>query len=225
MVDYSKWDNLLVDEDEEDAPKKARPEVTRFDRPTSVTIPSGQSESALSVASKPNPDKDAPPLEKADPAQNGARREKYHWGQTRSHVDAFFYVPADARARDMSVSLEADGALAISCRGQVLIDDVLGFRVEHDKDGFLDWTLEDAEDGAGRRALHINFTKIAPSGTVTWCAKLLRSEEPIDLAELQGRDTKWRSATEVLEEATELFKRQVRDNKVGISLTPPSDDL
>ena len=125
MVDYSKWDNLVVSSDEEDVRSNAgnQPEVTRLSKPSKVTFGNGAVRYEPS-APKPPSRKPTKPKQKSRSAfaLNGADNGAYLWSQTGEEVCITVLLPASAKARDVNLSLSNSGRLLCSYQGKTLLE-------------------------------------------------------------------------------------------------------
>lgn len=220
MVDYSRWDGVGDEEEEEEKLVSAKPVVTKFDKARSVTIPGrdvAAPGSALESVGRKTAEENVESRWK-----NGALCKRYYWSQDRSVVDMYFFVPGNIRGKEVRVELDVPRRhLKIVYHGNhVVVDDELCFALEEDTDGELDWNVEDDPVDGSRRVVHIVVRKKAPQGTVSWCSQILKDETPIDTSTIQGRKDKWKSASQLMKEATEIFKRNVAEDKIAIQLPP-----
>ncbi|KAJ8908032.1 hypothetical protein NDN08_008129 [Rhodosorus marinus] len=230
MVDYSKWDNLVDDDDDDvtDEGERSKPVVTKYAKAQSVTIP-GNSESHHGVRIEPSGQVDIPERgkvevvelskkQKRNNRQNGGTTSTYYWRQDKSQVEIFFYVPAGTKANTVRLEIGDENHLVLSIDGEALVDDDLAFTPEDPEDEFLDWSIEDDDDLVDQRVVRLTLKKKSPSGTVSWCSRIFDDEEPIDLSTVEGRNERWKPAGQVLQEATELFKKRLAEGNVGTTL-------
>mmetsp|Transcript_22441 Transcript_22441/g.89997 ORF Transcript_22441/g.89997 Transcript_22441/m.89997 type:complete len:242 (-) Transcript_22441:2416-3141(-) len=237
MVDYSKWDNLPDDDDDDDVAdegERSKPVVTKYTSAQSVTIP-GSSDSH-GVRIEPSGQVDLPERGKVDVAeppkkqkrnkqQNGGITSKYYWTQDKRQVEIFFYVPAGTKANTVILEIGSGNHLFLSIDGKVLVDENLAFTPEDTEDDFLDWSIEDDDDLVDQRVVRLTLKKKSPSGTVSWCSRVFAYEEPIDLSTVEGRNERWKPAGQVLQEATELFKKRLAEGKIGTTLEPLEENF
>eukprot|EP00954_Amorphochlora_amoebiformis_P027839 1388216-Amorphochlora_amoeboformis.AAC.1 len=111
-LDYSKWDKLVADLSDEESPDRRRPQVTAFDKPSSVTIPGSGEIKVNCPPSNPAPSRSQPistknlkPEEKAinlrgkSFSENGGEFEGYSWSQTGDEVTVSAWIPVETRAK------------------------------------------------------------------------------------------------------------------------------
>jgi len=235
MVDYSRWDALEVSDDEDDD-RRARPQVTKLEGPTTIELGHGRPRKAAPVPAPPRivevaeapaappaapPAAAAPAVDAASPEEhvaritaNGGRANEYFWSQTKATVTAHFLVPAGTRARDVRLSVGEEGEVAVRVGGQAAVEGRLRHRVKAPEDDLeLDWELVDLP-GLDSRLVRVTVDKEAPQGVALWWDSLLQGGPTIDVGSLQGRDAAGqRSFAEAWEEAHRIFQEKVKNHK------------
>jgi len=226
MVDYSKWDNLVDDDDDDvaDERERSKPVVTKYAKAQTVTIPGNSESSGVKIEPSGQVEHgrarvaEPPKTQKRNRRQNGGITSKYYWRQDKSLVEILFYVPVGTKANTVRLEIGDGNHMFLSVDGKVLIDADLAFTPEDPEDEFLDWSIEDDDDLVDQRVVRVTLKKKSPSGTVSWCSRIFADEEPIDLSTVQGRSERWKPAGQVLQEATELFKKRLAEREVGATL-------
>jgi len=178
-LDYSRFNAIGSDDDDlEDAPL---PHVTRFERPTSVTIggPARSAASAPAAAATRHP--------QPDTTANGMDAGAFRWSQSATEAVVRVPLPASAKAKQVRVSLDK-ARLAVLFNGEAIVQGELANAVWGDggvqlagederEEKALDWELEDLGTG---RCVAVRLTKRAPRGVTAWWQRVFkRGDEPV----------------------------------------------
>ena len=243
VLDYSKWDNLEVSDDEEEQ-DSWKPQVHRLDKPTSVTFGGpgdasdtgvefeyvDSSEPASSSASSASSAISAPTTTATsttsttttDPLvdkriTNGASADTHMWSQTRSEITIRVRVPSSVRAKDVNIQVNEETSLLVSLLKETHVQGILSFPVVPVPDFLdLDWEIERDD------ATYIRITlqkKIVASQVIVWWNRIFKHEDPqLDVTELEGRRTEGGAAQmkktqDVWAEAHRMFREKVAARK------------
>ena len=243
VLDYSKWDNLEVSDDEEEQ-DSWKPQVHRLDKPTSVTFGGpgdasdtgvefeyvNSSEPASSSASSASSAISAPTTTTTsttsttttDPLvdkriTNGASADTHMWSQTRSEITIRVRVPSSVRAKDVNIQVNEETSLLVSLLKETHVQGILSFPVVPVPDFLdLDWEIERDD------VTYIRITlqkKIVASQVIVWWNRIFKHEDPqLDVTELEGRRTEGGAAQmkktqDVWAEAHRMFREKVAARK------------
>lgn len=234
MVDYSKWDNIDVSDDDED---DTGPALYRVNEGESFTVP-GRNVTISPMPKEERKPQKQPALEgssssssalvrqsvspaalKAKMTRNGGETADYLWSQDVDSISLAFKVPPSTAAKTVRVSIQGTDCL------QIHISDTLFFEGHVPTpldDTFIledvDWELKDMFfDGGSCRRLLVELRKKQMSGIVTWWRSAFKGHPEISEEQLVDRSAKQqsnsRSFFSALQEAQEMFREKVKDIK------------
>ena len=189
-------------------------------------------------ARAPGAERDVFPVAAADAASSSDEDPtRLMWSQTKEEVTLSVVVPPGTRASDVDVRCAPDRVeVAVTTRATtktpraragegdarvVFLSDAWTHPIDpeprdddDDDDVFGDWELCDWEPG-GRRVVRVTARKKTVGGSlVHWWRSGVRSGEPVDVSAIAGRRAgASESARRVWDEATEAFKKKVRDRE------------
>ena len=216
VLDYSKWDNLEVSDDEDEV---RRPTVHKLDKPTSVTF-GGSSSTFKKTIKKTTPTfqdvtDDTDQNQKQDQnktslppssslllqqrTKNGAATDGHMWSQTRSDITIRIHVPSSVRAKDIVITVPDEKTLLIKMNNEPFIQDQkFSFPVLPVPDTLdVDWEIErdaNTEDGDGISQTLLRVTlqkKTITSQVIMWWNRIWESEDiQIDVTSIEARRSK-----------------------------------
>jgi len=175
-LDYSKWDKLvadLSDEEDEQGYKKASPQVTCFQNPTTITIPGRSPEPSSSPPVSMRRDiksGEGVGEKSSNLAKNGFECDKYCWSQDKEEVKLTVWIDPQVRAKAVRVSLDKQTMeLWIQVSKTDVLSGKLAYNVEFDDDydGGVEWQLESF---GKRKCVLATFRKKSPikSAIIWW---------------------------------------------------------
>eukprot|EP00854_Cymbomonas_tetramitiformis_P015641 gene15641-18549_t len=200
-IDYSKWDNIDVSDDEDEF---LRPEVTKY------ALAGAPAEGATVQ------------IDDSGLTRNGGATTSYLWSQTQAECVLRVIAPPNTRARDVQVDLR-DQHIRVTLKGSpetVLLDDKLLHPVQiYGDDGekeTVDWQVTDwSTDAQQRRLVNVTMLKVVPGhnmmapgeGVVFWWKAMFEGGPEIDTTVIADRKQK-NVQQEVWEQAQAMFKEK-----------------
>ena len=238
MVDYSRFDNIDVSSDDEDA---AAPHVTRFDGEHAVSFGGGQAPTAFPVQ---RPPEQQPSVHKTTDAsattsvsaatpsggsaqaatpeesensswtRNGAASDDgvLLWTQDAQSVVLRVRAPAGTRAKDVSVEI-AEQCVTVHVRERRIAVQ-LAYRVDASEDATAGaWELHDDRQPSQTRWVKIALQKQSPiAGAVFWWPRLRPGDD--DVESLPDRNqAKQNAFAQAWNDAHEEFRKRRREEK------------
>lgn len=214
MVDYSKWDTVGDSSDDDEG--RLRPQVTKLEGPSVVQLGAGAS---VTYGPKQDPKK----MVKVEPAahpgrqelatltERGGKTDTHLWSQHRESVVAHLIVPASTRAKDVRVSI-TEKELEVTLGDETFLNRPFRHPIEPPSEELdCDWELLDSDVLAPARLLRIDLKKKSPQGVTVWWDALFKGDDPIDVANLDGRQrSKQSEFAKSWEEAHRMFRQQVQ---------------
>lgn len=219
-ADYSKWEALARElSDSEDDGEEAAEEAVGEEGhasppppPPAPRLPPAVPEGGLEHTA-------ADTL--AERTRRGGQTERYLWSQTKGEVTAFFYVPADTRAKQVKLTLAREHVRLELSGARVLVHGEWSHAITppEDEDDQGDWELlggGEGADGVGpaARLLRLTVRKDSPAGVTVWWERLLRGDPAIDVSVFEGHDAAASAKLQASwDEAHRLFKERVKAHK------------
>jgi len=235
MVDYSKWDNLVVsDSDEEGSGGELEnePHVTRLDQPSSVTLgadgatfePTVGPAASGGVASGRAGFGGAGSgrLTEAALTRNGGRAGSVRWSQSKEEVVVSVPVAAGTRAKQVAVEIEErrlSVAVGVLPTRAVALAGRLKYSVsDEDDDTEAAWELCDGPAGeGGERLVRVTLVKRSIPGAVLWWRCVMEGDAEIDVLAIPDRKSANSEAAlathRVWQEAEKAFKKDPTQGK------------
>jgi len=227
-LNYSKWDkfvaNLSDDEDQESSSSK--PKVTRFNKPTSVTISKdGYREAKSSIptsSSKSNtigkiPKVNLMEIEETCPSikslsRNGSAFSTHCWSQSSEEAVVNVWVPTGTRAKKVHVSLSkgSNPLIKVAVDGKDVLTGTLAYNIVRDEDfdAGIDWQIKDYD--SKRRRVILTFVKDCPiKGARIWWKMFLKGQKPISTETIEDRKPASKGNKKLWEEAHRMFRDKV----------------
>jgi hypothetical protein len=239
-IDYSKWDKLVVSDDEDDGAGVVRrtPNVTRFDAPKSVQFGGDDNDeyeddaddelrekatqliasraaerstaNASTAVSTTSTSSDS-----SSWSRNGADCGDVIWSQSADAVTVRVRVPSGTRAKQVTVRVE-ERTLTVTIDGRVHFDAALKWPVDASDDAVSAcWELVDdltrATAADGGRVVSIALRKVSVvAGAVQWWSQLRATDAALDVTAFADRRAAGSFAS-VWNEAHVEFKRRIAE--------------
>ena len=191
MVDYSKWANIQVSDDEDDVPNHL-PIVTKLNSNQKVTIgPTGpmienvQKNENITTSLDKEDDKDISYL-----CRNGSYTDLYHWDQGKNDITLRIKVPPTTQAKFVKITLLEDKTLIVTIANDIILNKKLKYTIIltdciEDDSSFIDWELLTILD---QKYIVLAFLKQSPiPNAIFWWDRVFEDDVPIDVTKLDIR--------------------------------------
>eukprot|EP00298_Acanthocystis_sp_HF-20_P003612 c13962_g1_i1.p1 GENE.c13962_g1_i1~~c13962_g1_i1.p1 ORF type:complete len:260 (-),score=118.30 c13962_g1_i1:100-831(-) len=239
MVDYSKWDRMNFEDADEDENPKKKPHVTRFQKPTSITLGKEGLEvhseskqktppttttinntSSSSASSSITSSYSSAQTEKGF-SVNGAITTTHLWSQTHSEVMIGIFIDENLRAKNLSVELISETFLKVTEKDKgVIFNKELAYKVDPNEDGLVDWEISNYlnEQNEKKRIIKITLKKMSLGEgfiRVWWKKAFIDDSEEVDVSAIPERK-KQKETKNVWEEAHKLFLEKKKGPRIDI---------
>eukprot|EP00300_Choanocystis_sp_HF-7_P015994 c19257_g1_i1.p1 GENE.c19257_g1_i1~~c19257_g1_i1.p1 ORF type:complete len:285 (+),score=65.50 c19257_g1_i1:41-895(+) len=187
-IDYSKWDNIDVSDDEE-VDVGYEDEYADDDYYGDVSMP-------VRPASNPEPAQADQPVyetkEVATLSTAGGHEDSHWWSQTANDVTVSIVLPLDTRAKELRFDELSEKRLRFCFGKDGVFDRAWAYPIEkpQDEDGeFLDWEVKTVRNAQGdnHRIFHATFRKKSVAGVVVWWKRAFQGDQEIDVTKIESR--------------------------------------
>jgi hypothetical protein len=221
MVDYSKWDNIIDSDSDNDDSIRKGPIVQTLQHGERVHIGPQGTEILDSKPSKTIVNSVQKSSER--PTQNNIyinETSMYSWNQSRYDVKVKIPVESNIKTSTIAIRIDAETKkIDITTGDNIILTGLLRFHVDIPEEG-VDWELATIDNS--KFILLTLQKRCYIQDSVVWWDSFLVDGPKIDISNLKQRNT---SLTSTWQEAHEMFRNNMKNmKKVDVDIDDTNDD-